>query len=276
MGGGEYETDSSGQIGYPGTAGLDITAGLGYEGSPGEADQARQGAGPGTPPAPRWSRLALIAPPVVTLTVMLYGLTGSSYWKDETATVSAISRPFPGLWRMFGKIDAVHALYFALLWPVAHLAGTGEAAMRVPSAIAMALAARRRRDRLADALRQDRAAGRPRIRMSPRNQPLGTERPVVRHGNGRRHADELPAAARHRRPPARPARRVCRFGRAAGLPEHVRPAHPGRPCRDCRLHGPHRLERPARRARSARRTPNAAPAATACSGPGSPARSSGA
>jgi mannosyltransferase len=87
---------------------------------------------------PDWT---LIASPAVTLAVMLWGVSAGSYWGDEADTVSAVSRSLPQLIRLLHHIDAVHGLYYLLLWPVAGIAGTGEFAMRVPSAVAMAAAA---------------------------------------------------------------------------------------------------------------------------------------
>src|SRR6185312_6771645 len=84
---------------------------------------------------------ALLAPPAVALAVMLWGLNGPSYWRDEADTVSAVARSFPQLIRMLGHVDAVHGLYYLLLWPVAQVAGTGAGATRLPSALAMAAAA---------------------------------------------------------------------------------------------------------------------------------------
>jgi mannosyltransferase len=85
--------------------------------------------------------LALTAAPVVTLAVMLWGISAPSYWKDEADTVSAVSRSLPQLIRLLGHVDAVHGTYYLLLWPAARVAGTGEFATRLPSALAMAAAA---------------------------------------------------------------------------------------------------------------------------------------
>jgi mannosyltransferase len=73
--------------------------------------------------------------------MMLWGIDGPSYWRDEGDTVSAVSRSFPQLIGLLGHVDAVHGLYYLLLWPVARVAGTGEIATRLPSALAMAAAA---------------------------------------------------------------------------------------------------------------------------------------
>jgi mannosyltransferase len=83
----------------------------------------------------------LAIPAAVTLAVMLWGIRTPSYWGDEVDTVSAVSRSLPQLIRLLGHTDAVHGLYYLLLWPVARVAGTGEVATRLPSALAMTAAA---------------------------------------------------------------------------------------------------------------------------------------
>jgi mannosyltransferase len=79
----------------------------------------------------------LLAPAAVTLAVTLCGLTGSSYWRDEAATVSATGQPLPGLLRLLGHVDAVHGLYYLLVWPF----GGAEDVLRLPSVAAMTAAA---------------------------------------------------------------------------------------------------------------------------------------
>jgi mannosyltransferase len=97
--------------------------------------------------SPRPGR-TLIAGPVIplavmaiTLAVMLWGVSARPYWGDEADTVSAVSRSVPQLIRLLGHVDAVHGLYYLLLWPVVRVAGTSEFATRLPSAVAMAAAA---------------------------------------------------------------------------------------------------------------------------------------
>jgi mannosyltransferase len=87
---------------------------------------------------PDWT---LIAGPAVTLAMMLWGIAARPYWGDEADTVSAVSRSLPQLFRLLGHIDAVHGLYYLLLWPVVRIAGAGEFVTRLPSALAMAAAA---------------------------------------------------------------------------------------------------------------------------------------
>jgi mannosyltransferase len=89
-------------------------------------------------PGPLWMRLL---PPVVTFGVMMLGITVPSYWRDEAATMAAVRRPFGDMIQMLGNVDAVHGAYYVIAWVVVRVFGTGELAMRMPSAIAMAVAA---------------------------------------------------------------------------------------------------------------------------------------
>jgi mannosyltransferase len=87
------------------------------------------------------SRWMMAAPPVVTFVIMLWDITGASYWRDEAATMSAAQRPFGNLLQTLGNIDAVHGAYYILIWVAVKLGGTGELVTRFPSALAMAGAA---------------------------------------------------------------------------------------------------------------------------------------
>ncbi len=98
----------------------------------GEAGRAGFDAGP------RWM---MALPPAVTFVIMLWGITGASYWRDEAATMSAAQRPFGNLLQTLGNIDAVHGAYYILIWVAVRLGGTGELVTRLPSALAMAGAA---------------------------------------------------------------------------------------------------------------------------------------
>ncbi|HET9894071.1 MAG TPA: glycosyltransferase family 39 protein [Streptosporangiaceae bacterium] len=84
---------------------------------------------------------ALLLPPLAALALALWGITTPSYWRDEAATIAAVSRPFGDLISMLGNVDAVHSAYYMMMWPVVHLFGTGELVMRLPSALAAAAAA---------------------------------------------------------------------------------------------------------------------------------------
>ena len=89
-------------------------------------------------PGPAWLPLV---PALVTLLVGLYKITGPSFTRDESATLAAVHRSFPQLVSMLGHVDVVHGAYYALIWVVVRIAGRGEFALRLPSAIAMAIAA---------------------------------------------------------------------------------------------------------------------------------------
>jgi mannosyltransferase len=82
-----------------------------------------------------------IVPPGLTFIVMLLGITVPSYWRDEAATLAAVKRPFGDMIRMLGSVDAVHGAYYLIAWVVVRIFGTGDLALRMPSAIAMAVAA---------------------------------------------------------------------------------------------------------------------------------------
>jgi mannosyltransferase len=80
-------------------------------------------------------------PAVVMACVALWSVSGASLWRDEASTLSAIRRPLPQLWHMLGRTDAVHGLYYLMMWPVARVLGTSAAGVRLPSVIAVAAAA---------------------------------------------------------------------------------------------------------------------------------------
>ncbi len=78
---------------------------------------------------------------LVTLAVTLWKIQVPSFWRDEGATQSATQRSFADLIAMLGHVDAVHGAYYVLMWLEVRLAGHGELALRLPSALAMAAAA---------------------------------------------------------------------------------------------------------------------------------------
>ncbi|MFI0481865.1 glycosyltransferase family 39 protein [Actinomadura sp. 9N215] len=80
-------------------------------------------------------------PAVVTLAIALTGIRGPSFWLDEAATVTMTGRPAGEMLRVFEHLDLVHALYYLVLRPWVVVFGTGELALRLPSALAAAAAA---------------------------------------------------------------------------------------------------------------------------------------
>lgn len=84
---------------------------------------------------------AIAIPSAVTVIVMLWGISGPSFNRDEAATLSAVHRSLPELFRVLGHLDAVHGAYYTLIWTLTRLFGQSEAVVRMPSALAMAAAA---------------------------------------------------------------------------------------------------------------------------------------
>ena len=106
---------------------------------------ARSSGTPAPGPDGRPDRLAAgwvaIIPALITLGVTLYRIGVPSFTRDEGATLLAVHRSYPQMLRMLGNVDVVHTEYYALMWAVTRLAGSGELAARAPSAVAMAVAA---------------------------------------------------------------------------------------------------------------------------------------
>ncbi len=70
----------------------------------------------------------------------LWSVWVPSFWRDESVSALAASRPIGDLWELLGHMDRVHALYYLLLRPVAWVS-TSELALRLPSVLATAAAA---------------------------------------------------------------------------------------------------------------------------------------
>ncbi|WP_067496564.1 glycosyltransferase family 39 protein [Actinoplanes sp. TFC3] len=68
-------------------------------------------------------------------------LTGPALWADELATWGAVRLSWSQLWQLTGSVDAVLLPYYFLLKAVTSLAGTGTAALRLPSLAAVAVTA---------------------------------------------------------------------------------------------------------------------------------------
>jgi len=89
-------------------------------------------------------RTAAVAPVTVGLLGLLISLVGigtPSIWYDEAASVISATRSWEQLGAMIANVDLVHAVYYALLHVVFDVFGYSPVAMRVPSAIAIGLAA---------------------------------------------------------------------------------------------------------------------------------------
>lgn len=69
------------------------------------------------------------------------GMWRPSFWTDEAATLSAVRRELPDLAAMLGGIDAVHGAYYFLMFGWTRIFGFSELAVRLPSLLAVSLAA---------------------------------------------------------------------------------------------------------------------------------------
>ncbi|TDB69613.1 glycosyltransferase family 39 protein [Micromonospora sp. KC723] len=87
-------------------------------------------------PPPVW-----LVPTLTTLAVGLIGIGHAPPWRDELATWSAATRPLPDLLRLTGTLDATAGPYYLLMHGWVRLGGDSPAALRLPSALAMAAAA---------------------------------------------------------------------------------------------------------------------------------------
>lgn len=86
-------------------------------------------------------RFAAPAIGVLAAVISAVGIGIPSYWGDEAASVLTGERALPGLLSVLGQIDAVHGSYYLFLHFWMQLFGTSEVAVRLPSAIAIGLAA---------------------------------------------------------------------------------------------------------------------------------------
>ncbi|HEY5319434.1 MAG TPA: glycosyltransferase family 39 protein, partial [Galbitalea sp.] len=84
------------------------------------------------------------APIVVGMLGFAISAIGSwmpSVWYDEAATITSATRSWAELWAEVQQVDAVHATYYALMHVVFQVFGYSPLTLRLPSAIAVGLAA---------------------------------------------------------------------------------------------------------------------------------------
>jgi hypothetical protein len=91
--------------------------------------------------APRWPALAFAVIAACACVFAFVGLGASDYWIDELFTlhVTGHGQGLAELWRR-AFADTHPPLYYGLLYAWSQLAGNGEAALRLPSAVAAVLA----------------------------------------------------------------------------------------------------------------------------------------
>ncbi|MFF7753867.1 hypothetical protein ACFZCP_32585 [Streptomyces sp. NPDC007971] len=81
-------------------------------------------------------------PVLWTLALGLWGLPRQhSVWRDEAATWQVAERSVPEISHMLSHVDAVHGLYYLLMHGLFEVLGPGTTTLRLPSVLAMAVAA---------------------------------------------------------------------------------------------------------------------------------------
>jgi mannosyltransferase len=105
------------------------------------------------PPRTTWSRVVQprtprgrgeFGPIVVGMLGFAISAIGSSVpsvWYDEAATITSATRSWTQLWAEVQHVDAVHAVYYSLMHVVFQVFGYSPLTLRLPSAIAVGLAA---------------------------------------------------------------------------------------------------------------------------------------
>ncbi|CAL9565539.1 hypothetical protein SUDANB145_04714 [Streptomyces sp. enrichment culture] len=94
-------------------------------------------------PSPgRAAAAVVVAPLVLTVALGLWGIRRqNTMWGDESVTYQLAHRDLSQIWRTAQHIDLVHALYYAVMHEVFGLFGPGLLTLRLPSVLAMAVAA---------------------------------------------------------------------------------------------------------------------------------------
>ncbi|MEV7420441.1 glycosyltransferase family 39 protein [Streptomyces sp. NPDC089919] len=81
-------------------------------------------------------------PAAAALAVGVWGVDRGTMWRDEGVTWQVARRSLPQIWRLVHSVDAVHALYYALMHAVLALdPRPGEVVLRLPSVAGTALTA---------------------------------------------------------------------------------------------------------------------------------------
>ncbi|MEU9334920.1 glycosyltransferase family 39 protein [Streptomyces sp. NPDC048290] len=83
-----------------------------------------------------------LIPALWTLVLGSWGLSRQhSVWRDEAATWQVAERSTAQIWHMLGQVDAVHGLYYLFMHGLFTCFGPSTTALRLPSVLAMAVAA---------------------------------------------------------------------------------------------------------------------------------------
>lgn len=86
-------------------------------------------------------RFYWVGPTLLTFAITVAWVSRPSLWADELATWSATRRSWSQLWDLLGNVDAVAAPYYVLMHFWVRLFGESELSLRLPSVIAVSVAA---------------------------------------------------------------------------------------------------------------------------------------
>ncbi|MBC7272423.1 MAG: glycosyltransferase family 39 protein [Streptomyces sp.] len=98
---------------------------------------------PARRPSPNLAQaVVVIAPLALTIALGLWGIRRqNTLWGDEAVTYQLAHRDLSQIWHTAQQVDLVHALYYALMHEIFGLFGGGLLTLRLPSVLAMSLAA---------------------------------------------------------------------------------------------------------------------------------------
>ncbi|MGI9006135.1 MAG: glycosyltransferase family 39 protein [Streptosporangiaceae bacterium] len=83
----------------------------------------------------------MLVPVLAELLIGGYKIEVPSFWRDEGYTITGSQRPVSAIFSLVQHQDAFHGLYLLMMHPIIAVFGRSEYALRVPSLIAMSLAA---------------------------------------------------------------------------------------------------------------------------------------
>ena len=106
-----------------------------------EPTTGAQRAAPKADVAPRHPLVAVVGIGVFAFLVSVIAIATPSVWYDEAATITSATRSWPQLWAELQTVDAVHAIYYAFMHLVFDVFGYSPFTLRLPSAIAIGVAA---------------------------------------------------------------------------------------------------------------------------------------
>ena len=82
----------------------------------------------------------IVAVSLLAVVISAVNIGHVSMWSDEAASLSAATRSWSDVWRLVTYLDAVHAVYYAMLHPWLAVVGSSAVTLRLPSVLAVGAA----------------------------------------------------------------------------------------------------------------------------------------